>query len=177
MDYMKIQKGAPLEGAQGREDGCIFDLSDSGAILFTFFNSPTPKEIKDFSEESPLEIRYVVLDGEIYLLAKFGSQEWMDFPYNPHLSKNLTKLELIQNETEGLGLTIVLADSADGIVKELRLVGLGNRFSRSFLGAVLERAQKPFDAAAYNASIAKTYSRYNTKQMLKFAVERCRIGG
>ena len=36
MDYMKIQKGAPLEGAQGREDGCIFDLSDSGAILFTF---------------------------------------------------------------------------------------------------------------------------------------------
>lgn len=177
MDYMKIQKDAPLDGAQGREDGCIFDLSDSGAMLFVFYKAPTPEEIKNFSEDSPLEVRYVVLDGEIYLLLKFGSQEWMDVPYNPHLSKNLTKLELIRNENEGLGLTIVFADTADGIVKVLRLVGLGNRFSRSFIGAVLERSQKPFDAAAYNASIAKTYSRYNTKQMLKFAIERCRIEG
>ncbi len=78
--------------------------------------------------------------------------------------------------TEGLSLTVILADTSDGTVKVLRLVGLGNRFSKSLVGAILERAQKSFNPSAYNASIADVYNRYSTNQMLKYAVERCRIG-
>lgn len=176
MDYTKIEVGKPLEGVQGREDGCVFDISDAGAVLYIYYNSPTPAEVKDFSAGSPLEVRYVVLGGELYLLFKFGGQDWMDVPYNPHLSRGLTKLELPQGGTEGLSLTVILADTSDGTVKVLRLVGLGNRFSKSLVGAILERAQKPFDPSAYNASIASVYGRYDTKQMLKFSVERFRIG-
>lgn len=176
MDYMKIEVGKLLEGVQGREDGCVFDVSDAGAVLYIYYSSPTPTEVKDFSADSPLEVRYVVLGGEIYLLFKFGNQDWMDVPYNPHLSRDLTKIELPQGDAEGLGLAVILADTSDGTVKVLRLVGLGNRFSKGLVGAILERAQKSFNPSAYNTSIADVYNRYSTKQMLKYAVERCRIG-
>lgn len=175
MDFTKIEVGKPLEGVQGREDGCVFDISDSGAVLYVYYDSPSSEEIKNFSAGSVLEVRYVVLDEEIYLLFKFGSEEWMDLPYNPHLSRQLTKLPVIQDSASGLGLTIILADTNDGIVKVLRFVALASDFSKRLMGDVLERSLKPFDDVSYKNSMYHTQNKYSSKRMAVYAVARCRI--
>lgn len=175
MDYTKIEVGKPLEGVQGREDGCVFDISDSGAVLYVYYGSPSSEEIKNFSAGSVLEARYVVLDGEIYLLFKFGSEEWMDLPYNPHLSRQLTKLPVIQDSASGLGLTIILADTHDGVVKVLRFVALANDFSKRLMSEVWARSIRTFDDASYKNSIFRERGKYSSKRMATYAVARCRI--
>ena len=69
---------------------------------------------------NPFEIRFTTMRGIIFVTAKVGNLSWADMAYTPHLSKNLTTLQ-IPNDGQGLALVLYLVDSSNGQLKHMRL--------------------------------------------------------
>lgn len=160
--------------AKGHADGTKFDIDDSGAIMIVYFNSPTPNEVSAFAPGEPFEIRFTSLTDVIMITAKIGDLNWMDFPYTPHLSKNLTRLTF-PGENQGLALTLMLVDTATGIVKSLRMMGLSESFTRKLYGNIMELQAMPFDSSVYAVSVNNILAKYSTKQIVSMSTAYCKI--
>lgn len=152
----------------GQPDGMRFDITDSGAILTVTFKSPTENEVAQFDPSERFEIRFVQLYDIIMVTAKFGDIPWMNMPYTPHLSRNLTGVNVPEDD-EGLMLQIFLFDTATGELKKIRVVGLGNRFTKNLFKAVLEVKAKSFDFGVYNRAVDAIYAAHTTNQLVKMS--------
>lgn len=158
----------------GHEECVKFDVADDGASLLVFFNRPNTNEIEQFKNGHSFEIRYVQLKEVIMILVKIGSLNWMDAPYTPHLSKNLTRL--VQPEPgQGLALTIYLIDSATGKICSMRLVGLSERFTKSLFDTVSEVWKKDWNPNEYRMTLNRIFASYTTKDLVKNSTVYCKI--
>lgn len=170
----KYEVGQVVESFKNHQEKVYFDIDDSGATMLVFFQSPTVKEIEQFKSGKNFEIRFTELYGVIMITVKIGNLNWMDAPYTPHLSKNLTKFEF-PRENQGLGLTLILVDAITGEIKSMRLLGLSERFTKKLFGVVIEHKVKPFSKDEYDNSINKLFSAYNTNQIVKMSNDYCKI--
>lgn len=170
----QYEVGKTVEDFKNNVEGVNFDINDNGATMLVFFQNPTEEEIEQFKSGNNFEIRFTELYDVIMITVKIGNLNWMDAPYSPHLSKNLKKFQ-IPNEGQGLALTLVLVDSATGEIKNLRLLSLSERFTRRFLGTIMEQKTKEFDEYKYNNSINKIFTTYQTNQIVKLSKEYCKI--
>ncbi len=137
------------------------------------FYDPKESETKQF-QDAPIEIRFVEIQDVIMLMFKVGSLAWIDAPYSPHLSRELTKF-IFPDDGKGLALTIVFADSNTGVIKSIRLIGMSEKFSKKFIGCVMENKVKPFDQMVYYQKINQIYNKYTTKELVKLSQEYCKI--
>lgn len=158
----------------GRPENPVFDIDDSGATMVICFNRPTVEEIAQFESGKPFEIRFTTLKDIIFISVKIGKLNWMDMPYTPHLSQNLTKLE-IPNEGQGLALTVFLVDCSNGQIKHIRLLGLSEKFTRPLFGEILELKMKPFDRSTYMANLQQIYNTYPTKKIVELSNYYCKF--
>lgn len=170
----KIEIGQVIYSFKNHQECVQFDISDDGATMFVFFENPTLEELNQFKSGKIFEIRFAELYGVIMITAKIGNLNWMDAPYNPHLSKNLTKFEL-SNANKGLGLTLVLVDTSTGKIKHMRLLGLSERFTKQLFWIAMEQKMGYFDMIEYNKSINRIYSMYSTEEIVKISKNYCKI--
>ena len=104
---MLLEVGKPYLPALGLGEGVRFNIGPDGAILIYCFDRPTPREVQAMGSGKDFEIRFVTVDGIMWILSKCGDLEWTDAPYNPRLSAGISSLAVIANGA-GLGLTLVL---------------------------------------------------------------------
>ncbi|MBO5283650.1 MAG: hypothetical protein J6B43_11110 [Lachnospiraceae bacterium] len=166
--------GQVVESFIGHDECVKFDLSDAGGTLIVFFQDPAQKEIEQFRAGERFEIRMVDLQNVIMLTMKIGSLNWMDAPYTPHLSPELTRYQLPESG-EGLALTVILVDTATGRIKHMRLLGLSSDFTKKLFGAAMEKKMQPFDKDAYFDSIQEIYAKYQTKDLVKMSTAYCKF--
>ena len=140
--------------AIGHQEGVFFDITDSGIILRIYFCGVTAHEAGQFRSEKPFEMRLAGLRDIIFLLFKFGELNWMDAPYNVHLSLNLTKLEL---PSDGLGLAMTVQ------------LSLSTEMSRKLIKMVGEQKRKPFNVKEYFNDINSIYAAYPAKKLARMA--------
>ena len=162
----KLEVGGKFTLLANRQEGTYFEITESGPMWFFNYFSPTEQEIADISEGSAFEIREMVMSNVLWLFVKCGNQEWAEAPFNPHLSKS-TGLQPISDEASGYGLTLVLVDAADCTIRHMRLIGLGNRFSRQLYKDITELRNNEFDQYAYDTAIARAQMVYSTPQMVR----------
>lgn len=168
--FCKYEVGKRYSELRTSVDGVQFDINDSTSVLVFKYNKPSAKELKAFESSNSFEIRSITLNAVSYILVKMGGLEWVDAPYTPHLSLDLTHLpNLKDNKKMGLGLLILLIDTSTGEVCKMRMVGLGNRFSQLLIKDVEELSQLSFDTTLYHMSIRNTYSKYTTSALVKLA--------
>lgn len=98
----------------------------------------------------------------------------MNATYTPHLSKNLTKFEL-PNNNQGLALTIMLIDARTGEIKALRLVGLSEKFTKKLFGTIMELKITYFDKLEYAQTINSIYASYSTDKLVKLSNDYYKI--
>lgn len=170
----KYEVGQIVDSFKHHPENVQFDIADDGATMLVFFKSPTPNEIEQFQSGKNFEIRFTELYNVIMITVRIGNLNWMDAPYTPHLSKNLTKFQL-PNNNQGLGLTLILIDAVTGEIKHIRLLGLSKRFTKQLFGAVMEQKVNEFDVEKYNSTLSKIYSIYPTTQIVKMSKDYCRI--
>lgn len=168
--------GQIVEKFKRNKDEVQFDIADDGATLLVFYQNPSEEEVSQFGAGNDFEIRFLEINGVIMITTKIGNLNWMDAPYTPHLSLNLTKIP-IPNEGEGLGLFVILVDAVTGEIKSMRLVGLSEKFTRKLLGTVMNQKMEPFDKTAYFEKISQIYSKYQTKELVSMSSDRCKLYG
>lgn len=168
------QVGQIIEKFINHNEGALFNMSDEGASLIVFFNNPTEDEVEQFKGGHRFEIRFTELYGVIMMTFKIGNLSWMDAPYSPHLSKNLTKFSF-PDENHGLALTLIFVDASTGEIKSLRLLGLSSNFTKKFFGVVMEQKTKEFSIREYTNTLNKIYSTYSTIQIEKMSREYCKL--
>lgn len=169
-----IKVGAVSPEFRIHENWTFFDITDGGAVLIVLFRSPDANEIAQFQSGKPFEIRFTELNDVIMVTTKIGNLDWVDAPYNANLSPNLNKFEL-PNEGQGLGLTVIFADSDTGEVKNIRLLGLSTNFTRKLFGCVMENKTKPFSQANYYAKVDALMKKYTTRDIVKLSRDYFKI--
>lgn len=162
----KFEVGGKCTLFAGHPEGTVFEITESGPVWFFNYANPTDEEISDISEGSPFEIRTLLINDVLWVFLKCGGQEWAEAPYNPHLSK-APELWPIEEGSEGYAMTLLMIDAATQTIRHIRMVGLGNRFSRQLKRDVDELLACPFNRQAYDMAIMKTQSMYTTAQMAK----------
>ena len=170
----KYEVGQIVENFRGHQECVKFDIADDGAVMLVFFAKPNQKEIDQFKSGKNFEIRYTELYDVIMMTAKIGSLNWMDAPYTPHLSRNLTRFTLPQ-EGQGLSLTLILVDAVSGKIEHIRLLGLSEKFTKKLFGAIMKQKMKEFDETEYNMNLNRIYSSYSTPQIVKMSRDYCKI--
>ena len=169
MDQMftKYEVGNIYAEAIGHIEGCYFDISDDGANLYVYFNRPTEKELENFKSEKRFEIRLIELSDIMMFLVKFGDLNWMDSPYTPHLSKNLTKINF--EPGKGLSLTVMLFDFSSGVLKQIRFISLSERFTATIKKEAENLLNKTFDHKKYLNSLNILFAKYSTNELVKMS--------
>lgn len=165
--------GQKIDKFVGLAEGVQFDIADDGATLIVFFDNPSDYETSQFKSGVNFEIRFNLMYDIIVITVKIGNLNWMDAPYTPHLSKNLTKFEL-PSDNLGLALTLILVDCATGEIKFIRLMGLSEGFTKKLFGVVMEQKVKEFDILEYKNNLKKALS-YSTKQIVGMSRDYCKI--
>lgn len=153
------------EGKTHYPEGTKFDVTDSGINFIAFYDRPTSKEKEAFKKGS-IQYGFTEIDNVLMMLFRFGSQQWMDVPYNVQLSKNLTHLEQV-GKGDGFALHIYLVDAATGILKVQRLVGLDSGFSRIFREDILKQSE--CDLSDWRQRVQAIYSSYETIDLVHIA--------
>ena len=151
-----------------------FDISDEGAVMIVCFDKPTRDEVEQFKAGSSFEMRFTTIYDIMMMTAKIGSLTWMDAPYSPHLSQNLTTFSFPQTD-EGLALTLMLFDSSNGKLMHQRLIGLGEKFFKKLLETAMELKMTAFDKSEYDKKLNSIYARYDTKTIVKMSRDYYKI--
>lgn len=148
------------------QDGVRFDMTDGGGVLGIFFSRPKASEKKSF--QAGLSMRFRVVDDIIFLLVRMGTDQWMDAPYNRHLSRHLTHLD---RPSEGMGLAVhaMLVDASTGVLVAQKLVGLSTDGSNALIDAIQAQPAIP----DYDLRLRRVFSQYRTTDLLEGAVVLC----
>lgn len=152
----------------GHREGIVFDIMDDCAILRLFYYDPTPMEIMQIRHSETFEMKSIELKDALYVLFKIGSLNWMDAPYNIHLSTNWEQKENYKNMEE-LELLIQMVDCKTGFVRFLCSIDLKGSILTQIKKAIENQLQMPFDRKIYDKNIDECYRKYSTNQMAKMA--------
>lgn len=171
MEFEVLEVGEKYRKFAVGSDITHFDIRPNGAELCVLFNRPSEREINAFKATQRAEFRLFEYNHILYMLAKFGEIEWVDAPYNPHISAVYPDIKI----TGGLGLAIslIFADSASGLLHQYRLFGLDELTSRKIVKYIDGCRQYPLTRPQYDASIKDTYRRYTTRDMVRLSFARC----
>jgi len=155
-------------------DSIKFDISDSGAVLYVLMANPSEREVRQYRANNPFQIRFCVLDGVVFLLFRFGDLPWVDTPYHAGLSLNLSTPPDIA-PGEGLALHVMLANSSNGELKALRLISLGEEFSKKLLAEAKRQFEEKVTKDSHDTLVSKLYKSYSTNDMLSMAINRWKL--
>lgn len=170
-----LEVGKQFPDGKGHAEGTVFDIDDGGCKLIIFMDKLTLKETISFKSKE-FQIKYVEIKDIIFVLFKVGGLHWMDSSYNLNLSKQLTDLPTIEYKSgKGLALQVFLVDTFSGKLIAMRLIGLGESFSRKFIETIKKNANISFDKNKYFAKIDSVFAAYGTKTLVKMATEYYKI--
>jgi hypothetical protein len=156
-------------------EGCHFNLDNSGANLILSYNQPTNTELHNF-KLGKLKIGIYTHHhkdyNHIFLLFKFGTENWIDTPYSFHLSLQAQPdfiLNPINDNTTGYSLIIFLIDSTSGILKTMRLVTIPNVISQELYNQIQLQRVQIFDKLQYDKMLNNIYNKYSTNHLVNYS--------
>jgi len=169
----QLAVGSPYHRVVGRGEGIFFDIKYPHIELIYNMQSPTAKELAAVKAENPFEIRVAEVNDVIFIMTKFGSLNWMDAPYNPNLGD--CRLDDIESAALGYGLYFLLTDSPSGVIKHMRLLGLGNSFSAQFRELVYANKAKGIEVFDHDKKYKAVFAGYTTRELAERSTLRYRI--
>ena len=162
-------KNIYLKATSAFTDSVNMDISNYGVHLMIFCAYPKQSEISQFEENKPFEMKLIQMNGLLFGLFKVGNINWMDAPYNAHLSQFLTKLPIPADGT-GIMLKIMLVDRITGKTCISKDILLSNKISMELMEIAENQLKRPFSPGKEHfMKIIDVYNRYTTKQLVAMA--------
>lgn len=153
---------------KGLEEGISLTEQSGTLMLLMTLENPTKEDVQ-LIQESPIELYFDEFEGLSMFVVKFG-EEYMDMPV---FSKGTTE-SMIFEVGYGYGLSIVLANTADGKVEALRMVGLSTEMSV----ALNQGFCKHSNTEAYQVipKLSKVYDKYTSEELAKACKYHFKLG-
>lgn len=168
MIFQMLKVGEVYPQYIGVPDGIKCNINDGGVRICITMPHPSENELKQLSSNADIQFKVLKMRGFIFLLAKFGSLQWMDAPYNAYLTANLTQLPYFKDGT-GYSTTIEVYDTLSGQLCSLRHTVLPTEMSRQLVSYIKEQLQEPLDRNTLGIQLSQIYNAYSTKELVKFA--------
>lgn len=168
LDERVLQKytvGEPFPGTIARlapgAEGLLFDFSDTGGTIIIAYNNPSPREIHNFGSRS-VRLGLLEREGVIFILAKFGTEAWVDLPYYADLSP-FYKINDIPDGVEYI-VQVILVDARDFIVKAMQIIVMPTAMSRKF-NELVEK-QRGTMPDGFQAVVDQIYMDFKTEHLV-----------
>lgn len=157
-------------------DGNFLEYDRSGFTLYYFMPNMTVNEVQGL-KTGKYKFAITEMAGILFLLSEFKpGLNLSDTPFHFGLYKD-DRIKFLPREIEegqGLALTIIAVDSATGIVKVLRQIGLSTRFSRKLIEICTRQADERVNEQEYNMNIMRIQNSYQAKDLYKFRSVECK---
>ncbi len=170
----EFEVGQCIAKYKGMKDTTFLDFSASGGTLILLMNSPNADERNSVHEGASAEFRYQVIDDVIFMSFKFGSMPWMDAPFCPAIDDNALAPEVIP-DGQGLAMLLVLADTNNGEIKEIRLMSFSTSFSRDLAKDIMRLKNANITLQQYYAVVDSVNRKYSSRDMARMASKYTRI--
>lgn len=153
------------------EDGYRLEYDGERLWLYVLLRNWLPKEQIEVSEKKRIVFHFAQFDGIGFFCVKFGDLPWGDAPFHPAIYKGsgIKYSERDFGERKGIPLTIVCADSASGELLYMRLVGLGNQFSKSWQKWLLCHADDDLNREEYERAVDGVYRYFSSEALAMIA--------
>jgi hypothetical protein len=164
--YTEYRVGEPLPGTRELPyNSAIFDFSTEGGTLYIAYERPTEIEIMNF-RKGKASLGLVEVNGIIFILAKYGDQDWLDVPYHVNFSREF-KLPLLEDATLGYPILTIFLDSKDRVIKAIRLFAMPHEMSLNF--NIMVEKQRNTSIEDFDAMLDMIYKEYTTADLVKKA--------
>ena len=163
MAFAKISVGDKLFNPT-RQDIIQFDMTASGGLLSVQFNKPSAKEKQAFKDS--IQLKVAVVDGIIFILARMGTLSWMDAPFFHVLAISSDLPEIPDDQSTGLFVHCLLADSSTGVLLAQKIIGLDHDVSVKLIDAIRRQQEENLSLDEYDRKLDLIYRRYSTEDLL-----------
>lgn len=157
------------------QEGCTMLYDDSGPVLLISLHGLTEQETKKL-RKGKMEFAVFEKDEILFLLVKVpGVIDWSDAPF--HIGLYPDGRQLPDDDIPdggGWGLNVIGLEATNGMIKSLRLIGLGTDMSREMFRII--RAQRDISQVEHHNRIQKIYRQYSCEQMVKNATAMYKVG-
>ncbi|MEG6613779.1 hypothetical protein V6C42_13065 [Pseudoclostridium thermosuccinogenes] len=106
-------------------------------------------------------------EGRVNIIGPHSSRQWIADRKFEGLCPECYQKEL-EIEREAINDEF-LVDASTGIIKAMRLIGLGTTFSIQLKKAIEKQKNTAFDESLYDKAITRVYGNYSTNDMIKYA--------
>ncbi|MFZ2497835.1 hypothetical protein [Methanosarcina sp.] len=142
-------------------EGLLFDFSDTGAMIIAAYKNPTDREIWNFGSK-PIKFGLLEMQGIIFILAKVGTEAWVDLPYFVDLMPHFETSDI--PDMVGYLVQVVLIDADSFIIKAMRLTSMPTAMSRRFNELVeKQRGTMPED---FQGVVDQVYKDFTTEHLV-----------
>ena len=165
--YEKIVVGQkfPYDNILGLE-GFFFINTGGTPTLLCAFPNMTDAEVQQLSNGG--RIGLFMYEDIIFVSFKNGNLDG-DSVYHVSMYENQpTEMPPIPDGM-GYSLQILGIDSATGIVKKIRMCGMGAKWSQSFAAMIAKQAQMPFDRDDFFRRVSMLRLRWSSKDIIKMS--------
>lgn len=157
-------------------DGNFLEYDQSGFTLYYFMPNMTITETQGL-KTGKYKFAITEMAGTMFLLSEFKpGLNLSDTPFHFGLYKDgrINYLPKEIQDGQGLSLMVVAVDSATGIVKVLRQIGLSTQFSRKLIEICVRQASEPVNEMEYNMNIMRIQNSYQAKDLYRFKTVECK---
>lgn len=159
--YMLLAKGMTLDQFVGSQSGILFDINEGHGTLLFVVDEPY---LSQYKLGGHYDFWCKCFDETLFFAVKLRENPWASAPYSPFMSKKYEP-EFYPKGT-GMSLIVALISTADGIVKDMDFMVLGNKFSNTISVLNQQILSKGFNPVRYQATIQSIYQRYPTDEEL-----------
>ena len=165
MEFIKYSVGDKFD-KKLEKDGAVFEVYDHAFNMVIAMSDFTDEEIKTL-EMGNLDIYLSVVEGIIFITAKFGDKFILDMPFNAGLYKEFDT-ELAENT--GIAGAIFIIDNNDNTIKAMRGYGFDANFTKYLYK--FSKQQRENRINDYDEHVKRVYERYTPADIINFAIAK-----
>lgn len=158
---MYFGKGTRLEQFINAKSGILLDLNENGGELLFVVEE---KYLTQYKLGGHYDFWCQSFNETLFFAVKLRNNQWASAPYSPFLSRNY-KPQYYQ-KGNGMGLSIALVSTADGIIKDFDFLVLGSEFSNAITKLNEDILSKGFNPVKHQLTVRGIYQKFPTDEEL-----------
>lgn len=172
----QLEVGGYLYGQpRPMKDCCILNYDQAGPTLVIAMTGMTAKEAKNI-RQGKMEFALFEKEDILFLLVRIpGTMDWSDAPFHIGLYRDGRQVPVEIPDGAGWGLTVIGVDARNGMIKAIRLIGLGTDFSRKMIEIIKKQEGIRVSQVDYHNRVNRLYREYDCERMARQAVATYRV--